>query len=150
EDVPAQQEFVIAKDSWVCDVIFLVVLRGFNAVIQLIGQQDIRRGWFSGLASGLRQASLRTTSGTDIAAMVVERRHDCESNPEPAQVQSKSPLSQATFAWRISIGESMSVFRCRGCESTDLREVIDLGEMPLAGGFLPYTAAIANEKRYSL
>jgi novobiocin biosynthesis protein NovU/D-mycarose 3-C-methyltransferase len=44
----------------------------------------------------------------------------------------------------------MSVFRCRGCESTDLREVIDLGEMPLAGGFLPDTTTIANEKRYSL
>jgi hypothetical protein len=44
----------------------------------------------------------------------------------------------------------MSVFRCRACESVDLREVIDLGEMPLAGGFLPNSTAIADEKRYSL
>ena len=39
---------------------------------------------------------------------------------------------------------------CRGCEQESLIEVLDLGEMPLAGGFLANREAIAKEKCYPL
>ncbi len=39
---------------------------------------------------------------------------------------------------------------CRGCESIGLRQFLDLGEMPLAGGFLPNAEAIATERRFPL
>jgi novobiocin biosynthesis protein NovU/D-mycarose 3-C-methyltransferase len=39
---------------------------------------------------------------------------------------------------------------CRGCDSDKLFLCIDLGEMPLAGGFLPSSAAIATERKYPL
>ena len=44
----------------------------------------------------------------------------------------------------------MSRTVCRGCESDNLEKFLDLGEMPLAGGFLPGTEAIAKEKLYPL
>lgn len=44
----------------------------------------------------------------------------------------------------------MPAFQCRGCSSTTLHEVIDLGAMPLAGGFLPGPEAIPRERRYPL
>lgn len=39
---------------------------------------------------------------------------------------------------------------CRGCESDHLDVFLDLGGMPLAGGFLPNTEAIAREESYPL
>ena len=39
---------------------------------------------------------------------------------------------------------------CRGCESDEIEQFLDLGEMPLAGGFLPSVEAIAEEKFYPL
>lgn len=39
---------------------------------------------------------------------------------------------------------------CRGCESIGLRQFLNLGEMPLAGGFLPNAEAIATERRFPL
>lgn len=39
---------------------------------------------------------------------------------------------------------------CRGCESNKLLQFLDLGMMPLAGGFLPNVDAIAGEKLYPL
>jgi SAM-dependent methyltransferase len=39
---------------------------------------------------------------------------------------------------------------CRACAGTDLRSILDLGPMPLAGGFLAGAEAAANEKRYPL
>jgi novobiocin biosynthesis protein NovU/D-mycarose 3-C-methyltransferase len=39
---------------------------------------------------------------------------------------------------------------CRACRGTDLRQVIDLGPLPLAGGFLADQGAIATEKLYPL
>ncbi|MCZ6674442.1 MAG: class I SAM-dependent methyltransferase [Verrucomicrobia bacterium] len=39
---------------------------------------------------------------------------------------------------------------CRGCESDKLERFLDLGEMALAGGFLPDTEAIASEEKYPL
>ncbi len=44
----------------------------------------------------------------------------------------------------------MSRTVCRGCESNNLEKFLDLGEMPLAGGFLPGREAIAKEKLYPL
>jgi len=39
---------------------------------------------------------------------------------------------------------------CRGCESSKLPQFLDLGMMPLAGGFLPNVEAIKREERYPL
>jgi SAM-dependent methyltransferase len=39
---------------------------------------------------------------------------------------------------------------CRACGSDQVREFFDLGEMPLAGGFLRGTEQIAGERRYPL
>ncbi len=39
---------------------------------------------------------------------------------------------------------------CRGCGADRLALCVDLGEMPLAGGFLPNRAAIAGEQKYPL
>jgi novobiocin biosynthesis protein NovU/D-mycarose 3-C-methyltransferase len=39
---------------------------------------------------------------------------------------------------------------CRGCGADRLALCVDLGEMPLAGGFLPNREAIAAEQKYSL
>lgn len=39
---------------------------------------------------------------------------------------------------------------CRACEGTDLYSVLNLGPMPLAGGFLPDKTAIAKEQLYPL
>ena len=39
---------------------------------------------------------------------------------------------------------------CRGCKSDNLKIFLDLGEMPLAGGFLSNTEAIKKEKLYPL
>jgi novobiocin biosynthesis protein NovU/D-mycarose 3-C-methyltransferase len=39
---------------------------------------------------------------------------------------------------------------CRGCGRTTLKPILDLGEMPLAGGFLSGPEAIAGERRYPL
>jgi len=39
---------------------------------------------------------------------------------------------------------------CRGCESDQLDQFLNLGAMPLAGGFLPNTEAIAGEKPFPL
>ncbi len=39
---------------------------------------------------------------------------------------------------------------CRGCESASLEMFLDLGEMPLAGGFLPDVEAVKEERRYPL
>ena len=39
---------------------------------------------------------------------------------------------------------------CRGCESTQLEKFLDLGNMPLAGGFLAGKEAIQQEKLYPL
>lgn len=39
---------------------------------------------------------------------------------------------------------------CRGCESSNVEIFLDLGEMPLAGGFLSVADAIADEKLYPL
>ena len=44
----------------------------------------------------------------------------------------------------------MSRTICRGCESNNLEKFLDLGEMPLAGGFLSGREAIAKEKLYPL
>ncbi|HZV05145.1 MAG TPA: class I SAM-dependent methyltransferase [Gemmataceae bacterium] len=44
----------------------------------------------------------------------------------------------------------MSNKSCRGCGADRLALCVDLGEMPLAGGFLPNQAAIANEQKYPL
>lgn len=44
----------------------------------------------------------------------------------------------------------MSRTVCRGCESDNLEKFLDLGEMPLAGGFLSGAEAIAGEKLYPL
>lgn len=46
-------------------------------------------------------------------------------------------------------GESL-IGACRGCESGDLELVIDLGEMPLAGGFLADADAAAHERSFPL
>jgi len=45
---------------------------------------------------------------------------------------------------------SISTHRCRGCQASSLQEIIDLGNMPLAGGFLSDRASIATEQRYPL
>ena len=39
---------------------------------------------------------------------------------------------------------------CRGCNSEDIIEFLDLGLMPLAGGFLPSKASVVDEKKYPL
>jgi SAM-dependent methyltransferase len=39
---------------------------------------------------------------------------------------------------------------CRACESTDLRSILNLGPLPLAGGFLPDQEAVQKEKLYPL
>ena len=39
---------------------------------------------------------------------------------------------------------------CRGCESNHLEMIFDFGEVPLAGGFLAGTEAIATERKYPL
>ena len=39
---------------------------------------------------------------------------------------------------------------CRGCESDHVAVFLDLGDMPLAGGFLPNIEAINNEKVFPL
>ncbi len=39
---------------------------------------------------------------------------------------------------------------CRGCESPSLQMFLDLGDVPLAGGFLPDAEAIKGEKLYPL
>ena len=39
---------------------------------------------------------------------------------------------------------------CRACNGTDLHSVLDLGALPLAGGFLANQNAIAREKLYPL
>jgi novobiocin biosynthesis protein NovU/D-mycarose 3-C-methyltransferase len=39
---------------------------------------------------------------------------------------------------------------CRGCESDKLEIFLDLGDMALAGGFLPSADAVRNEKTYPL
>src|SRR5690349_14303567 len=39
---------------------------------------------------------------------------------------------------------------CRACNGTDLHSVLNLGALPLAGGFLANQDAIANEKCYPL
>ena len=39
---------------------------------------------------------------------------------------------------------------CRGCESDNLKIFLDLGKMPLAGGFLSNAAAVKKEKLYPL
>ena len=39
---------------------------------------------------------------------------------------------------------------CRGCESEHVALFIDLGDMPMAGGFLLNTEAIKNEKVFPL
>ena len=39
---------------------------------------------------------------------------------------------------------------CRGCESDNLKIFLDLGKMPLAGGFLSNTASIKKENLYPL
>ena len=44
----------------------------------------------------------------------------------------------------------MRIHSCRGCESKTLTEVIDLGDMPLAGGFLANDAAAEKERTYPL
>ena len=44
----------------------------------------------------------------------------------------------------------MSRTVCRGCESNYLEKFLDLGEMPLAGGFLSGAEAIFEEKLYPL
>jgi len=41
-------------------------------------------------------------------------------------------------------------YYCRGCESDNLEIFLDLGNMPLAGGFLPNAVAIKKENLYSL
>ena len=38
---------------------------------------------------------------------------------------------------------------CRGCESDHVAVFLDLGDMPMAGGFLLNTEAIKNEKVFS-
>lgn len=40
--------------------------------------------------------------------------------------------------------------QCRGCGGKNLQGFLDLGDMPLAGGFLAGTSAIANEQLYPL
>src|SRR5262245_21956385 len=40
--------------------------------------------------------------------------------------------------------------KCRACESTALTEILDLGKLPLAGGFLAGKEAIATEQTYPL
>jgi SAM-dependent methyltransferase len=44
----------------------------------------------------------------------------------------------------------MSRTNCRGCESDNLKIFLDLGKMPLAGGFLSDTASIKKENLYPL
>jgi len=39
---------------------------------------------------------------------------------------------------------------CRGCESPRIEEFLNLGQMPLAGGFLPNAEAIASEEFFPL
>ena len=39
---------------------------------------------------------------------------------------------------------------CRGCESANIEEILNLGQVPLAGGFLSGKDAIADEKLYPL
>ena len=39
---------------------------------------------------------------------------------------------------------------CRACESKNLKEILNLGDMALAGGFLPNKEAIATETRFPL
>ena len=39
---------------------------------------------------------------------------------------------------------------CRACKSKNLKSFLDLGEMPLAGGFLTGEDAILHEKFYPL
>jgi methylation protein EvaC len=49
------------------------------------------------------------------------------------------------------IGVLMSAVKnCRVCGSVHLKECLNLGDMPLAGGFLQSAENIANEKRYPL
>jgi len=40
--------------------------------------------------------------------------------------------------------------QCRACQGTDLRSILDLGPMPLAGGFLADEAAAARERLFPL
>lgn len=48
-------------------------------------------------------------------------------------------------------GEEIIMRRtCRGCGSNNLHEIIDFGNMPLAGGFLANEEAVAKEKYYPL
>ena len=44
----------------------------------------------------------------------------------------------------------MSRTDCRGCDSNNLVKFLDLGKMPLAGGFLSGVGAVKNEKLYPL
>src|SRR4051812_33302491 len=39
---------------------------------------------------------------------------------------------------------------CRACEGRDLEPILDLGKLPLAGGFLDGPEAAAKEERYPL
>ena len=39
---------------------------------------------------------------------------------------------------------------CRACLGTDLRSILDLGPLPLAGGFLADQDAVHKEKQYPL
>jgi len=39
---------------------------------------------------------------------------------------------------------------CRGCDGSRLEQFLDLGQMPLAGGFLEDTRSVAAERRYPL
>ena len=40
--------------------------------------------------------------------------------------------------------------RCKGCTESSARPFLDLGELPLAGGFLKGPEEISNEQRYEL
>jgi SAM-dependent methyltransferase len=52
---------------------------------------------------------------------------------------------------RTPVAQGVTVRRdCRACGSTDLALILDLGSMPLAGGFLSSREAAASERRFPL
>lgn len=59
-------------------------------------------------------------------------------------------LQQPSTEARTKEGPRASTSVCRACGSKRLESILDFGPMPLAGGFLPNKAAIADEKLYPL
>ena len=130
---------------------------GFRAVkVDILKRMDLHERGFPIIVEELYQARFLARTYAEVPVVLTSRTADQRNNCLYLQARNHAQVfrlcleSFSRHQAAFETGDPLMRTHCRACNGTDLHSILDLGALPLAGGFLANQEAIAKEQLYPL